>query len=72
MRLGETGRAASKAKALVLVDHSLSKHLGFRMVKALRANAAPDALAEELARVAAVGKYPSGKFPGHRNTAATR
>jgi hypothetical protein len=63
MRLGETGRAASRAKALVLADHGLSQLCGSATVKALLANGAPDALAEELARVAAAGKYTSGKIP---------
>jgi hypothetical protein len=62
MRLGETGRAASRAKALVLAGHGLSKHLGSATVKALLANGAPEDLAEELAQVVA-GKYTSGKVP---------
>jgi hypothetical protein len=63
MRLGETGRAASKAKALVLADHGLSESLGSATVKALLANGKPDALTEELARLAAGSKYSSAKVP---------
>jgi hypothetical protein len=62
-RLGETGRALSKAKALVLGIHGLSQRAGPTVLKVLRASAEPEALAEELARAAVAAKGTSGKVP---------
>jgi hypothetical protein len=63
IRLGETGRAAGKAKALVLESHGLSQRAGPAMLKALRAGGELESLTEELARVAAADKYTNGKVP---------
>ena len=63
IRLGETGRAAGKAKALVLGSHGLSQRAGPTMLKVLRASGEPDALAEELARAAAADKHTNRKVP---------
>jgi hypothetical protein len=61
MRLGETGRALSRAKALVLGSHGLSQRAGPATLKALRADDEPEALVEELVRVAAAERYASRK-----------
>jgi NACHT domain len=63
IRLGETGRALSKAKALVLGSHSLSRRAGPTMVKALRASGEPEALAEELVRAVAAESYTGRRVP---------
>ena len=63
IRLGETGRARGKAKALVLGSYGLSQRARPAMLKALRASGEAEALAEELVRVAADGKYTSRKVP---------
>ena len=63
IRLGETGRALSKAKALVLGSRYFSQRANPTLVKALRASGEPEAVAEELARVAAADKRTSGKVP---------
>jgi hypothetical protein len=63
IRLGETGRALSKAKALLLGSHGLTLRAEPAMVKALRASGEPEVLAEELARVAAADKHTSSKVP---------
>ena len=63
IRLGETGRALSKAKALVLESHGLSQRARPTIVKALRASGEPEALAEELARAAAAERYTNRRVP---------
>jgi len=63
IRIGETGRALSKAKALVLGSHGLSRQTGSAMVKVLRACGEPEALAGELAHAVADEKYTSRKVP---------
>jgi hypothetical protein len=63
MRLGETRRAASKAKPLILADRTLSKDRGSATVKVLVATSAPETLAEEVARLAAGSKHTNRKVP---------
>jgi hypothetical protein len=62
IRLGETGRALSKAKAVLLGSDGLSRRARAGVLKILRASADPAALAGELALVAAAEEYPSGKL----------
>jgi hypothetical protein len=62
IRLGETGRAFSRARAMVLESHSLSQRARPTMVKALRASGNPQALAEELARTGAAERYTNRKI----------
>ena len=63
IRPGETGRALSRAKALLLGSQGLTLRAESAMVKALRASGEPKVLAEELARVAAADKHTSSKVP---------
>jgi hypothetical protein len=63
IRLGETGRALRRARALVLGNHGLSQRAGPAMLKVLRASGESEALAEEFARAAAAERYASRKVP---------
>jgi len=63
IRLGETSRAQSRVEALILGRHGLSQRAKPAILKTLRAVGEPEALAEELAQVAAAEKYTTRKVP---------
>jgi integrase len=63
IRLGETGRALSQAKALVLGSYGFSQGARPAILKVLRASGEAEALAGELVRAAAGGKHTTRKVP---------